>query len=98
MRVINKKKFARGIIAFTFLITFIAIASSNITLSHGELQFKERYVDGGETLWSIATSEHNTNTYYSNKDVREVISDIKKINNLTSSVLQIGQKLEIPTI
>lgn len=98
MKIINKKKFARGIIVFTFLITFMAIASCNITLSHGELQLKERYVDGGETLWSIATSEHNTNAYYSNKDVREVISDIKKINNLTSSVLQIGQKLEIPTI
>ena len=98
MKIINKAKFARGIIIITFIISFICIFSNSVAYSSAEVQLKEIYVGNGETLWSIAREELNNNLYYSNKDVREVISNIKKINNLSSSTLQIGQKLAIPTI
>ena len=98
MKIINRKKFIRSIIISAFLMFFIITTTSNITLSHNELQFKKRIVDSGETLWAIAREEQNINSYYTNKDIREIISDIRKINNLTSSNLKIGQELEIPTI
>ena len=98
MKIVNRKKFIRSIILTFFLISFLVIGVSNKTFSHNELQFKEKYVDEGETLWSIATEEQKNNSYYNNKDVREIISDIRKINNLNSSNLQIGQKLEIPIL
>lgn len=99
MKIVNKKKFVRGIVIVVSVILFIVLVSiSNISLSHGEVEYKDIYVSNGETLWSIAKSQLNTNAYYSNKDVREIIRDIKTINELNSSVLQIGQKLIVPTL
>lgn len=99
MKIVNKTKFVRSIVILVSIIIFISILfSNNITLSHGELQYKQRYVNKGETLWEIATSELTSNEYYNNADIREIIIDIKKVNNLHSSVLQVGQKLEIPTL
>ncbi len=98
MKIVNKKKFARSMILVVFFTSFIAITLSSQSLSHTYLSYKEKYVSEGETLWKIATEEKIINSYYTNKDVREIISDLKKINNLTTSNLQIGQRLEIPTI
>lgn len=99
MRITNMKKFIRGIVLIVIIpFAIIAIFSNNIALSHGEVQYKEHYIDVGETLWEIANSEKKENEYYMNKDVRKIIKDIKQINNLNSSALKVGQKLEIPTI
>lgn len=99
MKIVNKKKFIRSIVILVSITLFVVILfSNNIALSHQELQYKEIYVDKGETLWEIATSELKINKYYNNADIREVINDIKKVNNLNSSILQIGQMLEIPTL
>ena len=99
MKIVNKKKFIRGIVIIISIIVFIVLVSiSNISLSHGDIAYKDIYVSNGETLWSIAKCQLNTNAYYSNKDVREIIRDIKTINELNSSVLQIGQKLIVPTL
>lgn len=99
MKIVNKKKFIRSIVIFISITLFVTILfSNNIALSHQELQYKKIYVDKGETLWEIATSELKVNKYYNNVDIREIIKDIKKINNLNSSALQVGQILEIPTL
>lgn len=99
MRITNMKKFIRGIVLVVIIpIAVIFIFSNNIALSHGEVQYKERYIDVGDTLWEIANSEKSENEYYMNKDVREIIKDIKQLNNLNSSALQVGQELEIPTL
>ena len=66
------------------------------TLYSEETQYKELYIGAGETLWSIAKVELKENPYYFNKDIREIISDIKHRNELNTSALYIGQKLLIP--
>ena len=48
-------------------------------------------VQPGDTLWSIADGIAEPGT-----DIREVISDVKSLNALESSSLQIGQSLMIP--
>lgn len=97
MRIINVKKFVRGICIIICTIIFvILILGDNVSLSHKEMRYKDLYVASGDTLWSIATNELNNNSNYYNKDIREIIRDIKSINNLGSSVLYIGQKLLIP--
>lgn len=97
MRIINIKKFIRGIGIIVFLIILtILIIGNNVSLSHGELQYKDLYVASGDTLWSIATNELNNNSNFRNLDIREIIKEIKDINNLNSSVLYVGQKLVIP--
>lgn len=97
MKIKNKKKFLTAISILFLIITFI-ILLSNKTFSHGEYETKTIYASNGDTLWSIAIIEQNNNKYYENKNIREIIQDIKYINKLDSSYIYVGQKIEIPTI
>ena len=45
----------------------------------------------GDTLWDIA-SRHN----FSNRDVRAVVDDIMRANNMSSADIHIGDRLYIP--
>ena len=63
------------------IIIVIAIVAKN-SYSQKDITYKTEYVVNGDTLWSIATSEKNSNSYYKNKDIRSIITDIKYINNL----------------
>lgn len=97
MIIINKKKFVRTILIIVSIIFLINLIFSNKTLSHQEVSNKSVAVTTGDTLWSIAKVEQSENSYYEGKDVRDIIEDIKKVNNLTNSNLKINQILEIPT-
>jgi len=91
-------KFVRSVIILLAIILFISFIVSNSTLSHGEFKYKKIYISNGDTIWNIAKEETNINEYYSNKDIRDIICDIKEINHLENSDLRIGQELIIPTI
>lgn len=95
IRIVNKKKFIRGLIIIIGLIIMGVIGINN-TYSKTKISYKEDYILKGETLWSIAENEINSNQYYKNKDIREVMYEIKKINNLKNGNLEIGQKILIP--
>lgn len=77
---------------------FISLFISNISFSHGENNYKTIYVSNGDTLWSIAKEEQENNAYYEDKDIREVVNNIKTVNKLNSSDLSSNQKLVIPCI
>ena len=62
------------------------------------MHYKTITVNSGDTLWSIAQYEKNENAYYKDSDIRDIVYDIKEINNLNSSSLSINQSLKIPTI
>lgn len=98
IKVVNLKKFIRSIVLILLIIGFISIFFNSFSLSYGEVKCKSIYVEDGETLWSIAKYQMNNNKYYDGKDIRYIIEDIKDKNNLKNSDLQIGQKLEIPTL
>ena len=98
MRRINKRKFIRSTSITIGLIIFLILLLSNISFSHTEINYKEIAISPGDTLWSIAKFEQNNNDYFENKDVRDIIDEIKFLNNLNSSNLSIGDKLSIPTI
>lgn len=97
IKIVNKKKFVRSLIIITGLI-IIALLGINNTYSKTEISYKEDYILKGDTLWSIAENEINSNLYYKNKDIRYVMYEIKKINNLKNENLEIGQKILIPYI
>lgn len=97
IKIVNKKKFMRSTIVLTCLL-ILFIFGITCSYSKTKLEYKESYVSKGETLWSIAENEINTNTYYKNKDIRNVISEIKRINNLNDGNLKIGQKILIPVM
>lgn len=96
MRIVDKKKFVRMIILIIGIISILFICCSNISFSKGEIKAKTIYVSSGDTLWTIATEEQENNLYYKDKDIRDIIYEIKKINNLdNNSNLISGQKLLI---
>ena len=97
MKIVNLRKFTRSIIVLLFLILGVSIIFAKSTLSYKQLEYKSIYVDYGDTLWKIAEEQKESNEYYKKKDIRDIIYDIKKLNNLTSSDIYVAQELKIPT-
>lgn len=97
MKIKNRVKFVRTILIIVGVILFINILIPDKSYSHKELEHKKIAVLSGDTLWSIAKDEQENNDYYQGKDVRDIVQDIKKVNNLSSASLKVNQTLEIPT-
>lgn len=98
LRIVNVSKFVRSIIILIGIIICISIFAFNTSLSHKESTYKTIYVANGDTLWSIAKTEKNSNPYYEDKDVRDIVNSIKIVNNLETSDLNLNQELIIPSI
>jgi len=78
-------------------LILIIILFSNKTYSKVDTKYKEESIILGDTLWSISQEEAKNNKYFENKDIREIVSEIKRINKLDNLDLKEGQKLVIPT-
>ena len=96
MKIVNVKKFIRTISILVILILIILLFS-NKTYSKVDTKYKEESIILGDTLWSISQEESKNNKYFENKDIREIVSEIKRINKLDNLDLKEGQKLLIPT-
>ena len=96
MKIVNVKKFIRTISILVILILII-ILFTNKTYSKVDTKYKEESIILGDTLWSISQEEAKNNKYFENKDIREIVSEIKRINKLDNLDLKEGQKLVIPT-
>ena len=98
MKIKNVKKFIRSILIILGIILLISLIINKATLSHKQVEYKAIYVSQGDTLWNIAKSNQVNNEYYKNKDVRFIINDLIRINNLDSSNINVDQELLIPVI
>lgn len=81
-------------IIFSSLILFIIFISGFFITTYADAnntKIIEYQVETGDTLWKIA-KEHNQ----SNKDIREYIYNIQKINNLETGLVMSGQIIKIP--
>lgn len=68
-----------------------AVGAAAGTHSGSATTFQYVTVDPGESLWQVATSIAPT------ADPRDVVADILTLNNLSSSDVQPGQRLAIPS-
>ena len=98
MKIKNVKKFIRSILIILGIALTITLLISKTSLSHKELEYRTIYVSQGDTLWNIAKSNQVSNEYYKGKDIRYIINDLMKVNNLDNSDITVNQKLLIPTI
>ena len=99
-KLVAKVKVIKRIIII-FSIIFCIICFEKISFSNNnktEIQYEEICVEYGDSLWSIACYEQENNPYFKNKDVREVIYQIKKINKLSNCNLYANQTLKIPVL
>ena len=97
MVVLNKKKFVRAILIIVGIIIALNFIIMNKVFSSQEITYKKVSIIEGDTLWDIASREKKNNPYYEDDDVRDIISNIKQINDLESSNLKENQVLKIPT-
>lgn len=99
MKIVDRKKFYRMILIVIGIISFIIFVFSTSSFSGGEIEEKVIYISSGDTLWSIASEEKENNLYYKNKDIRDIILDIKKINGLdNNTTLSVGQKIVLKSL
>lgn len=101
LKIVNKSKFARSVSIVVLMILGTIFFSTKVSLSHNEkdqMDYDTITIIQGDTLWNIADEQQMNNPYFENKDIREIIYQIKKVNQLKTSSLQIGQKLQIPVI
>ncbi|HBC85289.1 MAG TPA: hypothetical protein DCZ30_07930 [Clostridiales bacterium] len=96
MKIVNKKKFLTTNIVIILFIFIILLLISKCTLSHADIEYTKTYIEYGDTLWNIAQGQQNNNNYYKDREIREIITDIKKVNNLKSCNLSVGQEIKIP--
>lgn len=96
---VTKKKFKfskyKVIRNFTVIgilgILFFSLKSN----AYNNINYKTIVVSEGQTLWDIAKEEKKNNYYYQNKDIRDIVNNIRIINNLKSSTIYVNQNLLI---
>ena len=98
MRIKNVKKFVRSIFIIIALMFLIILLIEMASYSSKQVEFKTVCISKGDTLWSIAKSNQQSNSYYKGKDIRFIINDLMEINKLDNSGLKINQELIIPVI
>lgn len=85
----NKRRFYA-----ILLVLAVVMFSSYLMVSANDGDSNTAYnticVSSGDTLWGIAKE------YNPNGDIRKLIYEIKKINNLSSSQIYAGEELKIP--
>jgi LysM repeat protein len=77
-----------SVIIITFLLTALF---SLIGFGENEGEYIKHQVETGESLWSIAVYYYDENI-----DIRKAVYNIKKTNNLESSIINPGEELIIP--
>lgn len=91
MKIVNKRKFLKGIftIIFIIIVSFICL---NQLFDREEIKSTETQyiVSKGERLWDIAEQYKRPK-----QDIREYIYEIKKLNNMENSTIYEGQELTI---
>lgn len=98
MKIKNIKKFVRSILIILGLTIAIILLISKASYSNKEVEYITLCVSKGDTLWSIAKSNQESNEYYRGKDVRYIINDLIRINELSGSNIIADQELIIPVI
>jgi len=90
-KVVNKFRFITFLTVCILLIAFSISALCNVATAQRKQEYKTVEVMYGDTLWEIAKTYGDPD-----KDVREVIYDICKINNVNASSLKAGMEIKVP--
>lgn len=94
LKIVNKKRFVVFLTTVLILLIFITgtIFKLNAAYSFSEDNYIEIQIIQGDTLWDIAK---RNNPY--NKDIRKVVYEIMKINNMKNANIKIGTVIKVPT-
>ena len=98
MKIVSIGKFIRSIVIMIVLVLITLSLFNTKALSNEEIVYMNYTVSYGENLWQIAELVKENNVAFANKDIREIIYEIKKINNKNSASIYENETLLIPEI
>ena len=99
MKIKNMGKFIRSILLILgVIILLLLVLTYPPVLSHTDVSYTTISVSSGDTLWGIAQNLQSNNNYYKGKDIRYIVDDLVKVNNLNSKALHINQQLQVPEL
>lgn len=81
------------VISIIFFLIYVWLYNSNRI--EKLYTYKELTIEKGQTLWNVAKDELNNNSYYDQEDIRQIIFEIKKDNEMQRSDTFEGQILKI---
>lgn len=87
-RIANKSRF---MLFFSVCVLIITLSISSLTSAQSAKPTYQLCVASGDTLWEIARSSNTKN-----KDLRKVVDDIMKLNNMRSTNIKSGDIIQIP--
>lgn len=88
MKIKSMPRFITFLIILFIIISCITNMFINKVFSHEQEKFQNITVSQGDSLWTIAKELGG--------NVNENVYEIKKLNNLESSIIYVGQSLIIP--
>ena len=80
------------------MVIIMCFTLNTTSLSSSQINYIEYTVGSNDTLWSIASIIKENNVNYNRTDIREIIYEIKKLNNKDTSAIIENEKLIIPEI
>jgi LysM repeat protein len=80
------------VIISTFVVALVLLLASSVMAAGPEPATVDYRVQSGDTLWNIAE------VVTPDGDARDMVSQIKRLNDLESSVIYPGQVLAVPSV
>ena len=90
IKIVNKRKFIMMCLILVILVSIVLMG-----INHTYSKTEEEFIYEGDTLWSISERELKENKYYKGNDIRNIVSELKNINNIDGN-LKVGEKILIP--
>lgn len=81
------------IVAALLWFSYFMINTPSADERYENMEYYSVVVEPGDTLWSIAKANVSEGRP---KDIREIIYDIQKVNNLGNDFIQSGRLLKVP--
>ena len=90
-RIVNKYRFTAFVLVVLLLLCFAVSSVFNHVNAKSGVRYVSVNITEGDTLWTIA-KEYGSD----HKDIRRVIYDICKANDITADSLRPGQTILVP--
>ena len=90
-RIKNKFRFTVFVSMMVIMVSLLLGVIVPVDAHAGNIRFIEIKVSGGDTLWALASQYGDPD-----KDIRENIYDICRINNISAETLREGDLILIP--
>ena len=95
MRLTRRGRAVLGGLALAAMLGVGSITSQAFASPPGAGAYETTVVSSGQTLWGIASDIAQVR---GDRDVRDVVLELQRLNGMATSALQAGQELRVPVV